>query len=237
MQSHDLTLAVTTTYQAFDLKDLTDPVAVLNAFGGWVLAGLLLVVFIESGVLFPVLPGDSLLFVAGLLASAGAASSEAKSVGFDGSFVPLWVLLVTVPIAAVLGSQVGYLVGRFGGEKLFKPESRFLKQQYLDDSHAFFEKYGPITILLARFVPFVRTFAPLVAGAAKMTYAKFLMWNVIGALVWGLGVTLLGVWLGRFAVVRDHIDIIFIVIVLASIAPLLIGAAKKVLANRRAPAA
>ncbi|KXO99640.1 DedA family protein [Tsukamurella pseudospumae] len=232
-----MTLAASTTMQAFALKDITDPIAVLNAFGSIALIGLLLVVFIESGVLFPVLPGDSLLFVAGLLAAAGTASAAAQDVQYEGSAMSLPVLLVATPIAAVLGAIVGYFIGRFGGEKFFTPDARFLKTKYLDESHAFFEKYGPATLVLARFVPFVRTFAPIAAGAAKMTFAKFIMWTIIGAVVWADGILLLGVWLGKITWVRQHIDIIFIVIVLVSVLPIALGAVKKYLAGRRTDAA
>ncbi|ADG77150.1 SNARE associated Golgi protein-related protein OS=Tsukamurella paurometabola (strain ATCC 8368 / DSM / CCUG 35730 / CIP 100753 / JCM 10117 / KCTC 9821 /NBRC 16120 / NCIMB 702349 / NCTC 13040) OX=521096 GN=Tpau_0509 PE=3 SV=1 [Tsukamurella paurometabola] len=229
----DLTLATSTTLQAFSISDITDPVAVLNAFGPIALVGLLLVVFIESGVLFPVLPGDSLLFVAGLLTAAGTGAAVGEAT-YTGSAMSLPVLLIGVPIAAILGSQVGYFIGRFGGEKLFKPDARFLKTKYLDESHEFFEKYGPATLVLARFVPFVRTFAPVAAGAAHMNYVKFVIWNAIGAIIWGDGILLLGVWLGQIDWVRDNIDKIFIGIVLVSVLPIVWGVAKKYLSDRRA---
>ncbi|BDH55480.1 DedA family protein [Tsukamurella sp. PLM1] len=236
MHLNDLTLAASTTMQALSITELTDPIAVLNAFGTIALVGLLLVVFIESGVLFPVLPGDSLLFIAGLLASAGTASAAADEVKYEGGAMSLPVLLIAVPIVAILGGIVGYFIGRFGGEKFFKPDARFLKTKYLDETHAFFEKYGPATLVLARFVPFVRTFAPLAAGAAKMTFAKFLMWTVIGAIVWGDGLLLLGVWLGKFSFVRENINTIFLLIVFVSVLPIIWGVAKKYLAERRAAA-
>ena len=236
MPLNDLTLAASTTMQAFALKDITDPVAVLNAFGGIALVGLLLVVFIESGVLFPVLPGDSLLFVAGLLTAAGTGTAVGEAT-YTGSAMSLPVLLIATPIAAILGSQVGYFIGRFGGEKFFKPDARFLKTKYLDESHEFFEKYGPATLILARFVPFVRTFAPIAAGAAKMSYAKFVIWNAIGAVIWADGILLLGVWLGKIDWVRTNIDKIFIGIVLVSVLPIVWGVVKKYLAGRREAAA
>ncbi len=236
MPINDLTLAASTTMQAFALKDITDPVAVLNAFGGIALVGLLLVVFIESGVLFPVLPGDSLLFVAGLLTAAGTGTAVGEAT-YTGSAMSLPVLLIATPVVAVAGGIVGYFIGKFGGEKLFSPDARFLKSKYLEESHAFFEKYGPATLVLARFVPFVRTFAPLAAGAAKMTFPKFLMWTVVGAIVWADGILLLGVWLGKIDWVRNNIDLIFIAIVLVSVLPIVWGVVKKYLAGRRADAA
>lgn len=210
------------------LPDFLDPVHLLNSFGTWFLLGLLLVVFIESGLLFPLLPGDSLLFTAGLVAAAGAGAN-----GVEG-FAPLWLLLLTIPIAAVLGDQVGYFIGVKGGTALFKNnDARIFKKKYIDESHAFFEKHGPITIFLARFVPIVRTYAPLVAGAARMKYSTFLVYNVVGGIVWGAGVTLLGYWLGQIAFIRDNIDIIFIGIVLVSVIPIIIEIGKRLLSSRR----
>jgi membrane-associated protein len=206
-----------TTYLAL-MPDFMDPVHLLNYFGTWALAGLLLVIFVESGVLFPVLPGDSLLFVAGMLAASGAATAAADGVP-QASF-QLWQLLVFIPIAAILGGQVGYFIGRFIGLEMFKPDARFLKQRYLDEAHAFFEQRGPIAIVIARFVPIVRTLAPLTAGAAKMNYAVFSLYNAVGAAVWGIGLTLLGYWLGGFPIIQKLLEPIFLLIVLASIAPM-----------------
>ncbi|WP_281211449.1 VTT domain-containing protein [Nocardia speluncae] len=190
-----------------------DPVNLLNSFGTWVLLGLLLVVFIESGLLFPLLPGDSLLFTAGLIAASKSAEIE--------PFAPIGVLLVLIPIAAIAGDQVGYLIGSRGGTALFKSnDAKIFKKAYIDESHAFFEKHGPITIVLARFVPIVRTYAPLVAGAAKMKYSVFLTYNVLGGVLWGAGVTMLGYLLGQIAFVRDNIDIIFLLIVAVSVLPI-----------------
>lgn len=190
-----------------------DPVNLLNSFGTWVLLGLLLVVFIESGLLFPLLPGDSLLFTAGLIAASKSTEIE--------PFAPIGVLLVLIPIAAIAGDQVGYLIGSRGGTALFKNnDAKIFKKAYIDESHAFFEKHGPITIVLARFVPIVRTYAPLVAGAAKMKYSVFLTYNVLGGVLWGAGVTMLGYLLGQIAFVRDNIDIIFLLIVFVSVLPI-----------------
>ncbi|MGW0042984.1 VTT domain-containing protein [Rhodococcus sp. NPDC003348] len=212
------------------LPGFLDPVNLLNSFGTWVLVGLLLVVFIESGLLFPLLPGDSLLFTAGLIAASKSTEVE--------PFAPLWVLLVTIPIAAILGDQVGYWIGAKGGAALFKSDdAKFFKKSYIDESHAFFEKHGPITILLARFVPIVRTFAPLVAGASKMKYSVFLTYNIVGGIAWGAGVTLLGYLLGQIGFIRDNVDLIFIVIVLVSVIPIAVEVGKRYLASRRAPAA
>lgn len=214
----DTLLAETTTNVAL-MPGFMDPFNLIGYFGAAAFWGLLLVVLIESGVLFPVLPGDSLLFVAGLIA-AGEAGANADKVADSG--LTLWPLLIGVPIAAIIGGQIGYWIGRYAGTSMFKPEARFLKQKYLDEAHTFFEKHGPITIFLARFVPIVRTIAPIVAGAAKMKFAIFTVYNVVGAVVWGAGITLLGFWLGQFEIVQKLIEPIFILIVLISVLPMVI---------------
>ncbi|SDI91913.1 membrane-associated protein [Rhodococcus triatomae] len=204
------------------LPGFLDPVNLLNSFGNWMLGGLLLVVFIESGLLFPLLPGDSLLFTAGLLSAQ------------ENPFAPIWLLLILIPVAGFLGDQCGYFIGKKGGAKLFKDDNaKLFKKKYIDESHEFFEKYGPITIILARFVPIVRTYAPLVAGASRMRYPVFVSFNIIGAVLWGAGVTLLGYFLGNIAFIRDNIDVIFILIVLVSVLPIMSEVFKRFLAARR----
>jgi membrane-associated protein len=158
------------------MPDFLDPIKLISYFGTWALVGLLVVIFVESGVLFPVLPGDTLLFVAGMLAAGTAAAGQAS--------FQLWQLLVFIPIAAILGGQVGYFIGRYVGTAMFRPNARFLKQRYLDEAHAFFEQRGPFAIVIARFVPIVRTLAPITAGAARMSYGAFTLFNVIGAVAW-----------------------------------------------------
>ena len=201
------------------MPSFMDPINLLGYFGTWALVGLLVVIFVESGVLFPVLPGDSLLFVAGMLAAGTAAAARDGAVQAN---FQLWQLLVFIPIAAVLGGQVGYFIGRYVGTAMFKPDARVLKQKYLDEAHAFFEQRGPFAIVIARFVPIVRTLAPLTAGAARMNYAIFTLYNVLGAVVWGIGLTLLGYWLGQFEIIQKLLEPIFILIVLASVAPMFI---------------
>ncbi|QRY64757.1 VTT domain-containing protein [Gordonia sp. PDNC005] len=195
-----------------------DPFNLIGYFGPVAFWGLLLVILIESGVLFPVLPGDSLLFVAGLIAAGSATAENAEKVA-DANF-NIVLLCIAVPIAAIIGGQIGYWIGRYAGTSMFKPDARFLKEKYLDEAHAFFEKRGPITILLARFVPIVRTLAPIVAGAARMKFAVFSLYNIVGAIVWGAGITLLGYWLGQFEIVQKLIEPIFILIVLISVLPM-----------------
>ncbi len=212
-----LALTQTTTNVAL-LPDFLDPIHLIDSFGTWALVGLLVVIFVESGVLFPVLPGDSLLFVAGMLSTASAAAAAEK--GAAGANFDLWQLLLLVPIAALLGGFTGYGIGRFLGTSMFKPDARFLKQKYLDEAHAFFEQRGPFAIVIARFVPIVRTVAPIVAGAARMRFSAFALFNIIGAVLWGAGLVLLGAWLGRFDIIQKLLEPIFILIVLASVSPM-----------------
>lgn len=206
---------MTTTVMA--LPSFMDPLTLVGYFGTWALVGLLAVIFIESGVLFPVLPGDTLLFVAGMLAAGTAALPDGDQINFH-----LWQLLVFIPIAAIVGGQVGYWIGRSIGTSMFTPNARFLRQRYLDEAHVFFEQRGPFAIVLARFVPIVRTLAPITAGAARMGYGVFTLYNVIGAVVWGVGLVLLGYGLGQFAIIQKLLEPIFILIALASVTPILI---------------
>jgi len=219
---------VTTTNLAL-LPDYMDPVNLIGYFGTWALIGLLVVVFVESGVLFPVLPGDSLLFVAGMVA-AGTQAVE----GVDPNDFALWKLLVFIPIAAILGGQVGYWIGRSIGTSMFKPNARFLKEKYIDEAHLFFEKRGPFAIVLARFVPIVRTIAPITAGAARMNYVAFTFWNILGAVIWGVGLTVLGYWLGSFEIIQELLEPILVGIVVLSVLPILIEWIRRRRAAKRA---
>jgi membrane-associated protein len=183
-----------------------DPDFLIETFGT---LGVLAVVFVESGLLFGFfLPGDSLLFTAGLLSSTG-------------TLPDLWVLLVTIPLAAIAGDQVGYAIGRKAGPRIFtRPDSRLFRQEYVEKSSDFFERYGARTIVLARFVPIVRTFAPVMAGVARMRYRTFLVYNVIGGVLWGCGLTTLGYFLGQVDFVRANVEAIIIGIVLLSFMPI-----------------
>jgi len=186
-----------------------DPDRLIELFG---FIGLLAIVFIESGLLVGFfLPGDSLLFTAGLL------SSQDK-------FMPdIWILVLTIPIAAIAGDQVGYAIGRKFGPPLFnRPDSRFFRREYVDRSAEFFEKHGPRTVIIARFVPIVRTFVPVMAGTSRMKYRTFVTYNIIGGIAWGAGVTLLGYFLGQIEFVEKNIEPILLLIVFISVIPVLI---------------
>ena len=182
-----------------------DPEVLIEAFG---MLGVLAIVFVESGLLVGFfLPGDSLLFTAGLL--------SANDVLPD-----LWVLLVTIPIAAIAGDQVGYAIGRKAGPSIFnRPESRFFHKENVARAQEFFDRHGPRTIVLARFVPIVRTFAPVVAGVARMRYRTFLTYNIVGGVLWGVGVTTLGYFLGQVDFVKANIEFVLLAIVGVSLIP------------------
>jgi membrane-associated protein len=181
-------------------------------------------VFAESGLLIGFfLPGDSLLFTAGFLASAPSGVDEALH-------LPLVPLLLGVWFAAVAGDQVGYLFGQRVGPALFRrPDSRFFKQDNVDKAQAFFDKHGPRAIVLARFVPIVRTFTPITAGVSRMDYRTFVKFNLIGGTIWAFGVTLLGYFLGQVDFIADNIELAIVVVVGISCAPI----AFEVLKHRR----
>lgn len=200
---------------AAGISAVLDPAELLNGLGPAALAVVALIVFIESGLLFPFLPGDSLLFTAGLL--------------HQQLHLTLPVLIGVVVLAAVAGDQVGYMLGRKFGRRWFKDDARILKTAYLTETEAFFAKRGGWAIVLARFVPVVRTYAPLVAGVANYNYKKFTLWNIAGALGWAASIILLGTWLGHYEIVAKNIDIIAVVLVLASVLP----GAISMLAKRR----
>ncbi|MGW1722260.1 DedA family protein [Streptomyces sp. NPDC002306] len=199
------------------------PDYLISTFG---LIGILVIVFAESG-LFAFLPGDSLLFTAGLLVA-------------DGKWIhqPLWLVCTLIVAAAVLGDQVGFLIGKFFGPKLFsRPDSKLFKQENLDKAHEFVENYGPKAIVLARFVPIVRTFAPIIAGAGRMKYRTFITYNVIGGILWGTGVTVAGYFLGQIDLIKNNVEAILVLIVLVSVIPVIIEVLKARKERREAPPA
>ncbi|MGI8694693.1 MAG: DedA family protein [Geodermatophilaceae bacterium] len=200
---------MTTTTVALG-PDWLDPLKIIESLGSFALVGILLIVFAECGLLAGFFfPGDSLLFVAGLLVAAGTLDT------------PLWLLCLLVTLAAVLGNLVGYWIGRKAGPPIFeRGDSRLFKQEYVDKTFAFFDKYGARAVVLARFVPIVRTFITVMAGVGKMDFRRYAIYSTIGGIMWGTGVTVLGYFLGQVEFVADNIELIAIGIVFLSVLPI-----------------
>lgn len=208
------------------LPDWLDPMNMLDhpALGFWVVILACAIIFAETGLLIGFfLPGDSLLFTAGLLVSTG------------GMPVNIYVLMGMLIVSGFVGNQLGYFIGYKAGPAIFnKPDSKLFKKQHVDTAHAFFEKHGGKALILARFVPIVRTFVPVIVGVAKMDMRKFLLFNAIGAVLWAGGVTYLGYVLGNTVPwVRDNLDVIFIGIVAISVIPIGIELLKALSASRK----
>jgi len=186
------------------------PETLLHWLGPLAVLGVLALVFAETGLLVGFfLPGDSLLFTAGLLTAASFIST------------PVGLLAMLVAVAAFAGDQVGFMIGRRAGPKIFaRPSSRLFRPEHVAKTTAFFARYGGRAVVLARFVPIIRTFAPVAAGVGSMSYRRFVGYNAIGAFSWGFGVTLLGSWLGRIAFVQANIEFILIAIVAVSVVPI-----------------
>lgn len=182
---------------------------VVQQYGTWTYAILFAIVFLETGVVVtPFLPGDSLLFAAGALAGAGA--------------LDVRLVIVLLIIAAIAGDSLNYAIGRRVGVRVFRGGNRFCRQEYLDRTHEFYERHGGKTIVLARFVPIVRTFAPFVAGIGRMSYAKFFAYNVGGGVLWVCLFTLLGYFFGSIPVVKDNFSIAVLAIIFLSVLPMVI---------------
>lgn len=188
--------------------------ALINEYGTATYLILFLIIFIETGlVIMPLLPGDSLLFAAGAFAATGVLSLPA--------------LLFLLLLAAFLGDTVNYLIGKNLGLKILKWKIRnrqLVKQAHIDKTQHFFEKHGPKTIILARFVPIVRTFAPFVAGIGEMNYKKFISFNIIGGVIWVFGLTLLGFFFGNIPVVKENFEIVIFGIIFLSLIPIMVEA-------------
>jgi membrane-associated protein len=181
---------------------------------------LFLIVFCETGlVVTPFLPGDSLLFAAGTFAALGA--------------LDLWLVVVLLIIAAIAGDTVNYWIGAYIGPRAFRGDIRFLRKEYLDRTHAFYEKHGGKTIILARFVPIIRTFAPFVAGVGAMSYPKFITYNVVGAVLWVGLFVVGGYFFGNISVVRENFTLVILAIIAISVLPIVVEALR---ARRSRPA-
>jgi membrane-associated protein len=182
---------------------------VVRNYGTWAYAILFAIIFCETGlVITPFLPGDSLLFAAGSMAATGA-------------FNPIF-LLVLLCLAAIIGDSVNFALGSYFGLKAFKPGNRILKPQFLDKTEKFYEKHGGKTIVLARFVPIVRTFAPFVAGAGRMEYSHFLLYNVLGGVLWIVLFVMGGYLFGSIPVVQENFGLVIVAIILVSVMPMVL---------------
>jgi membrane-associated protein len=195
--------------------------AMTTEYGGWVYALLFLIIFVETGlVVMPFLPGDSLLFVAGAIAGLGGLS--------------LSILIPLLIVAAVLGDALNYSVGRYFGDKVFSwQDSRFFNKEAFNKTHTFYEKHGPMTIIVARFLPFVRTFAPFVGGVGHMSYPKFALYNVIGGCLWVGSLTVLGYLIGNTPWVQKNFSIVTLAMIIIPGLPAVYQVAKIWLAKRK----
>jgi membrane-associated protein len=181
--------------------------ALVATYGAWIYLILFLIIFCETGlVVTPFLPGDSLLFVAGAIAAAGGMN--------------IHLLVVLLIIAAILGDAVNYSVGHYIGPRVLKDrDSRWLNPKHLERAHAFYEHHGGKTIIIARFVPIVRTYAPFVAGAASMPYPRFALYNVSGAIIWVVSLGYAGYFFGNIPLIKDNLTVVIITIIILSILP------------------
>jgi len=180
--------------------------AIIQNFGIWTYLILFLIIFLETGVVVtPFLPGDSLLFAAGSFAALGSLN--------------VWVLFVTLTLAAILGDTLNYWIGHYIGPRAFSGNVRFLKKEYIDRTHGFYERHGGKTIILARFIPIIRTFAPFVAGIGAMDYPRFFFFNVTGAILWVALFTFGGYFFGNLAFVQDNFTIVILAIIVISVLP------------------
>jgi membrane-associated protein len=179
---------------------------IIQNFGIWTYLILFLIIFLETGIVItPFLPGDSLLFAAGSFAALGSLN--------------VFVLFIILTLAAILGDTLNYWIGHFIGPRAFSGNVRFLKKEYLDRTHGFYEKHGGKTIILARFIPIIRTFAPFVAGVGAMDYPRFFFFNVIGAVLWVALFTFGGYFFGNLPFVRDNFTIVILAIIVISVLP------------------
>jgi membrane-associated protein len=188
------------------------PDTMLEWLGPWALVGLALIIFAECGLLLGFfLPGDSLLFTAGLFVAAGSIAT------------PLWAVCLLLVVAALLGNACGYWIGRSAGPAVFdKPRSRLFKPQHVAKTQEFFDRYGNRAIVLGRFVPIVRTFITVMAGVGRMDARRYLTYSLVGGVAWAAGVTLLGYFLGQFAWVKNNIELMLVLIVLVSVLPMVV---------------
>jgi membrane-associated protein len=195
----------------------------VQQYGIWIYLILGTIIFLESAfVIFPFLPGDSLLFAAGVACGRG---------------LDMWIIFLILPIAGVIGNDINYRLGKALGHKLFsKPKSKFFTPENLEKTHGFFEKHGPKAIVLARFTPFVRSFAPFVAGMGEMSYRKFTLFSIIGAYVWIVFFTLIGYFFGEIPWVKKNLELAVIIVITVTLLPIFIEVWRHRRAGKRAHA-
>jgi len=188
--------------------------ALTHDYGAWVYLLLFLILFCETGlVVTPLLPGDSLLFAAGALAATAGATLDVR------------ILYVLLTVAAIAGDSTNYWIGRYVGPKIFSKENvRFLNRKYLDRTHKFYDKYGRKTIIIARFIPIIRTFAPFVAGIGRMSYARFITYSVVGSIAWIGAFVFGGYFFGNIPVVKNNFTIVIMAIIVISVIPAIVTA-------------
>jgi membrane-associated protein len=195
-------------HAGFSIGQLLNPIVFLRDVGPWAIVVIILIVFIETGLLFPFLPGDSLVFAAALLSTTLR--------------LPLWILIPVVAATAIAGGHSGYAIGARIGPRLFKDDARIFKTKYRLQASAFVARYGAAAIVLARFVPIVRTFLPPIVGMSRMSLRRFAVWNAVGAIAWAILMALAGFWLGKIPFVANNVDLIAVLLVLVSVLPIVI---------------
>jgi membrane-associated protein len=204
------------------LGGILDPTVLLHNVGPWALVVVIAIVFVETGLLFPFLPGDSLVFAAAIVIGALG--------------IPLWLFMLIVAATAAIGSAVGFAIGRRAGPRLFRDDARVFKAKYRDQADAFFSRYGAWALVLARFVPIVRTYVPPIVGTSSMRWRAFLLWDIVGAAAWALILTLAGFWLGKVSFVANNIEVIAVAVAVISVLPIVIVGVRRRVRDRRAAA-
>jgi membrane-associated protein len=193
---------------------------IISQYGAWTYALLFFVIFMETGfVITPFLPGDSLIFAASAFAARGALNP--------------WLIFILLSIAAVCGDTANYWIGHTIGAKAYTGEVKWIKKEYMERTHAFFEKHGGKTIFLARFVPIIRTFAPFVAGVSEMSYGYFITWNLVGGITWVATFTLLGYFFGNIPLVQKNFELVIIAIIIISLVPAVVEGLKASKENKK----
>jgi membrane-associated protein len=205
---------------AAPLIPFLDPAGIIQAAGPWALLVVCLIVFAETGLLVGfILPGDTLLIITGLLTFAGTQPPD-----YAGILIPIWWVCLAIAFAAFAGGEVGYLIGHKAGPRIFeRRESGLFSKENVIRTNKFFDRFGPLAVIVARFVPIVRTFTPIAAGVGHMSYRRYSLYNAVGALIWGAGLTFFGFLIGNIPVVADfvkeYIDVILIIAVLCAVVP------------------